>query len=281
MEQLHAFDDAMTDDLQSTFRENGVVCVRGLLDTPALKLAEAAFRWTVEHPGPRAAAVLAGRPGAFYQDHCNPEAFAAYRPLLCDTGLARRVAKLLSSQNLWLMYEQIWIKQGGATLATPWHQDLPYVSLTGEHLATAWINLHVVTKEDSLEFVSGSHRGPLYNPTAFDPNDATASMFADGVWPALPDIEATRTAWPIVSWPIEPGDVVIFHPAILHGGAPTREGRRRRTISLRFFGDHAFCAARPESDLTKYAGDDPTGQMTKAIPGSLFRHSGFPHLITA
>jgi ectoine hydroxylase-related dioxygenase (phytanoyl-CoA dioxygenase family) len=269
----------MNTDLQASFRQHGVVCVPGLLDLVGLTLAETAFRWTLEHPSRRAGDVLESEPGTFFQDHCHPDAFPAYRPLICDTGLAEFVADLLGTRNLWLMYEQIWLKQGGTTLPTPWHQDLPYVSQAGDHLATLWINLDPVAKEDSLEFVAGSHRGPLYNPTAFDARDASAALFTDSAWPPLPDIDATRSAWPIISWPVDPGDVIIFHPAMLHGGASTRAGQRRRTISLRFFGDHAFCAARPESVLTQHPGDDPTGQMTRVAPGSLFRHHGFPHLI--
>ncbi len=272
-------------DLQARFREDGVVFVRGALDRRGLDLAEGAYRWTLAHPGPWARQVLAGRPGAFYQDHANPDAFPEYRALLGETGLSDLVAGVLGSEGLWLLYEQIWLKEGGDTQRTPWHQDLPYVPLEGDHLATLWLNLDPVGKAESLEFVSGSHRGPLFNPTAFDPEDPSAAMYADGVWPDLPDIEANRAAWPIVSWAIEPGDVVLFHPATLHGGAPTRVGGRRRTISLRFFGDHAFCAERPEQGVAEVdrlrreeGPRDPIEEMALRPPGSLFRHPGFPRL---
>lgn len=272
-------------DLSERFRDDGVVCIRGALDRRGLDLAETAFNWTLAHPGPGAREVLAGRPGAFYQDHANPDAFPAYRALLCEAGLADLVAGVLGSERLWLLYEQIWLKEGEATLPTPWHQDLPYVPLEGDHLATLWLNLDPVDQADSLELVAGSHRGPLFNPTAFNPRDPAAAMFADGVWPPLPDIERNREAWPIVSWAIEPGDVILFHPAVLHGGAPTRAGGRRRTLSLRFFGDHAFCAARPEEGIAEAdrlrreeGGRDPIEEMALQPPGSPFRHPGFPRL---
>jgi ectoine hydroxylase-related dioxygenase (phytanoyl-CoA dioxygenase family) len=107
-------------------------------------------------------------------------------------------------------------------------------------------------------------------------------MFAEGVWPALPDIEAARASYDIISWAIEPGDIVIFHPGMLHGGAPTRSGQRRRTISLRFFGDQAYCAERPETGLAeidrlKHNQPDrhPIEQLARQPPGSLFRHPAF------
>jgi hypothetical protein len=58
--------------------------------------------------------------------------------------------------------------------------------MAGAHLATVWLNLDVVPLDRSLEFVRGSHRGPLYNPTAFDPDDPRAAMFGPGIWPSLP-----------------------------------------------------------------------------------------------
>jgi len=272
--------------LREQFLEGGVVCVAGALDAHAMKRAEAAFNWTRAHPGASAGDVLAGRPGAFYQDHGNPASYSAYHGLLHDTCLPDVVAGLSGSQNLWLLYEQIWLKEGADTRRTPWHQDLSYIPLEGDHLAVVWLSLDAVPADRALEFVRGSHRGPLYNPTAFDPDDDTASMFEEGVWPALPDIEASRGQWPIVSWAVRPGDLIVFHPAILHGGAPTRQGERRRTISLRFFGDHAFCAERPEQGLADVdrlkrgdGGRDPIEQMAMLPPGTLFRHDGFPKIL--
>ncbi len=137
----------------------------------------------------------------------------------------------------------------------------------------------------SLEFVRGSHRGPLYNPSAFKPDDASANLFDPAQWPPLPDVDAQRAAFDILSWAVEPGDAVIFHPAVLHGGAPTLAGVRRRTLSPRFFGDDAWCAARPHDGMANIDGlkHDDSGRhalkkMALAQPGSPFRYPDFPQL---
>jgi ectoine hydroxylase-related dioxygenase (phytanoyl-CoA dioxygenase family) len=276
---------AVSAEARAQWTADGVVLIRGALDADAMRCAEQAFQWSLEHPGPGARPVLDGKAGAFYQDHANPAAFAAYRELLCTTGLADLIGDVMGSEAVWLLYEQIWLKEHGDTLRTPWHQDLPYVPMAGTHLATAWINLDTVPLDRSLELVRGSHRGPLYNPTAFDPDDPRAAMFDADTWPSLPDLDAERDRWPIVSWAVAPGDVVVFHPAILHGGAATRAGERRRTISLRFFGDDATCAARPESglhDIDRLTRDDGRGDPMVAMAmqpaGSPFRHPAFPRL---
>jgi uncharacterized protein (TIGR02246 family) len=150
--------------------------------------------------------------GEFYQDLCNPAAprDERYERLLADSPLAPLVTRLWGDDEIWFMYEQVFLKEGGENRRTPWHQDAPYLSVEGEHLAVAWISLDPVAKEDSLEFVRGSHRATLYNTSAFDPDDETAPIY-DGL-PRLPDIERDRSQWDIVSWGTQPGDVLVFHP---------------------------------------------------------------------
>jgi ectoine hydroxylase-related dioxygenase (phytanoyl-CoA dioxygenase family) len=98
--------------------------------------------------------------------------------------------------------------------------------------------------------------------------------------PRLPDVEARRADFDIVSFAVEPGDVVVFHPAILHGGAATRPGTRRRTLSLRFFGEDATYAARPGMTQVVVGEAEATNvfQLLPATlsPGDPFRHPGFP-----
>ena len=272
-------------EFRTRFQQDGAVFLPGVLDARALQLARECFEWTLAHPGPGAGPVLLGTPGTFYQDQANPDSFPAYRDFLRDTVVADVAASLFGCENIWLMYEQIWLKDGADTRRTPWHQDLPYLPASGEHLLVMWTNLDAVEKDCSLEFIRGSHRGPLYNPSAFNPDDEAAHLFDPAVWPPLPAIEQARENFPILSWATQPGDVVVFHPAVLHGGAPTRAGVRRRTLSLRFFGDDAWVAARPHDGMANIDGlqhDDggrhPLKKMALATHGTPFRHADFPRL---
>ena len=99
----------------------------------------------------------------------------------------------------------------------------------------------------------------------------------------LPDIEAERAQWPVVSWATQPADVVIFHPAMLHGGGDTGPGQRRRTLSLRFFGEAVHVAQRPgrqpvEATQRHGAQVHPLTRMRAAADGSPFRDPAFPKL---
>ena len=168
------------------------------------------------------------------------------------------------------MYEQVFLKEGGESRRTPWHQDSSYLAVGGEHLAVAWITFDPVAREESLEFVKGSHRGPLYNGSRFELGDDTAPLYRGAALPRLPDIEAQRERFEIVSFAVAPGDVLLFHPAMLHGGAPTRPGQRRRTLTLRYFGPDARYEARPGR-----AGPRVRDFHERMKPGDPFRHEAF------
>jgi ectoine hydroxylase-related dioxygenase (phytanoyl-CoA dioxygenase family) len=278
-------DSAEIMDWRAAFAADGVIFLPAALSRSACRAAECVFDWSIANPGPYAGDVLAGAEGSFFQDHANPQALLRYGDFARETGLASLIAEVLETQNLWLLYEQVWCKEGGATRRTPWHQDLPYVPMAGHKMATAWISLDTVADAASLEFVRGSHLGPLFNPTAFSAEDERAAMFEDGIWPPLPDIETNRRGFPIVRWAVEPGDILLFHPAILHGGAPTIAGARRRTISLRVFGDDVTCCPRPDQgivEVDRLAADqsgDPIRILAGQPAGTLFRHPAFFRLV--
>ena len=142
---------------RQTYHDDGVVFLPQALDADALRLAEAAFDWSVAHPGPAHGSPFEGTPGAFYQDLCNPDAPTDehYRRLLADTPISRIVTSLWGDDEIWFMYEQIFLKEGGESRRTPWHQDSSYLPIDGRQIAVMWISFDPVEKQDSLV------KGPL------------------------------------------------------------------------------------------------------------------------
>jgi ectoine hydroxylase-related dioxygenase (phytanoyl-CoA dioxygenase family) len=266
--------DRITPEVVEQFETDGAVWLPGLLSRSWLTLIEAGLRRNVNNPGPNARTHYKGRPGAFYDDHCNYAAIPEYQRLLEDSPMADILVKLLKTENLWLFYDQIFIKEGGYSRRTPWHQDTPYFMADGSQIAGLWISLDPLTEAETLEVVAGSHRGPLYNGSAFDDQDDTVPVFDLVRFPRLPDIQRDRESWNIISWASKPGDVLIMHPSILHGGAEMREGGRRRTLSLRMFGDDVVYVERPG------AGHAPqfAGVSEVLRTGDPLRHPWFPKL---
>jgi ectoine hydroxylase-related dioxygenase (phytanoyl-CoA dioxygenase family) len=263
--------------LRKQFRSDGVVCIRSALDRDSMAMAEESYNWSLAHPGPYASQFQGtpGSPDKFYQDLLNGKVLTGYRHLLETSNAADIVAELWDSPDVWFFYEQVFLKEGGESRRTPWHQDASYLPIDGEQLAVMWITFDPVSKADCLEFVRASHHGILYDGSRFEPGDDTAPLY--GTLPRLPDIEAARDRFDILSWDVDPGDVLIFHPAMLHGGAPTHRARRRRTLSLRFFGDDAVFAPRPGNlGHTGENAETQFGEIKLRLgAGDSFRHPSF------
>src|SRR5215469_5942481 len=214
----------ISDSVRKEFYQNGVVFLERALDTEGIRMAQTAFDWSLEHPSPGAARFPSKDDAAaiFYQDLANPKAVAAYRNMLERSLAADIAAAIWGTDDVWFMYEQVFLKEGGKSRRTPWHQDSSYLPVDGEQLAVMWIPFEPLAKENSLELVRGSHRGPLYNGSRFDVADDTAPIYPEQVLPRLPNIEADRAQWDIVSWAMVPGDVLVFHP----GDAAWRSANR-------------------------------------------------------
>jgi ectoine hydroxylase-related dioxygenase (phytanoyl-CoA dioxygenase family) len=260
--------------LSETYARDGVVMLPGVLDQKALDEALAAWRWSVDNPGPGASRFASHSADAtFYQDLYNPRVLEGYEAMLRASPLPRVITDIWGTPEIWFMYEQVFLKEGGEARRTPWHQDSSYLTIAGNDWAVAWITFDAVSAADSLEFVRGSHKGVLYNGSSFQLGDDTAPLHPDAPMPRLPDIEANRAAYDIVSFAAELGDVVLFHPSMLHGGAPTHPGMRRRTLTLRFFGRDAVYDERPGP-----AGPRNEGVHKGMKSGDPFRHPSYLNL---
>lgn len=98
------------------------------------------------------------------------------------------------------------------------HQDNFYLKAEPGTCVAAWMALDPVDRENGcLEVVPGSHRWPILCTEKAD----TKVSFTDVTVP-LPDPEAA------VPVEMEPGDVLFFHGALVHGSAPNVTADRFR-----------------------------------------------------
>jgi hypothetical protein len=255
---------------REAYARDGVVFLPQVLDKTALQAAQEAWEWSLANPA-GGGKVPQATDSTFYQDLYNPKVLDGYRAMLEASPLAEVCARLWGSDHVWFMYEQVFLKEGGETRRTPWHQDASYLPVGGLDTAVAWITFDPLSQADSLEFIPGSHKGVLYNGSSFELGDDTAPLYQGSPMPRLPDIEGQRDKWTIVSWPVTPGDVIIFDFATLHGGAATHTGQRRRTLTLRFFGDRAVFA--PKTLISGLPNEPDMAVRMK--PGEPFRGTNF------
>jgi len=237
-------DYTVTNEHRNTFQQDGVVKLPGVIDAKLLEQLNRCFDRSVNNPGPIVFGSSEGDEFSFV-DYDNPESRAIYAKAVSDSPFGHIAATLWGSDFVGFLCEEIFWKKGKAA-TTPWHQDTSFLPWAGEHLANFWIPLVSHSAEYALQVVRGSHKGIMYDGTTFISDDPTEPLWGkNGNFPRLPNISADLTAdptsWDIVSFDVEPGDLIVMHPHCLHGGGAADEKMpERRTLVLRFFGDKAY-----------------------------------------
>lgn len=227
--------------LAADFARDGAVVIRGVLSPTQIETLRAGIDANLAAPSANAK-VASGPddPGHFIEDFCCWQDNPHYRALACQSDLPRLAAELTGAKRVRLYHDHMLTKAAGTRQATPWHQDQPYYNIEGRQTVSFWIPADPVPREASLEFIAGSHRGPWLMPRTFMDNEA--KWFPEGSLKELPDVDADPVRYPVLGWPVEPGDVVAFNMLSLHRAAGS--ATQRRVLSLRYTGDDVRHAPR-------------------------------------
>lgn len=259
---------------KTRYDADGAICLRQAFSAQDLHLIEEYYNYRIQNLTENKIDMRIPGGGTNVTDSGNTETWKSeqFKRMFRDTPLADLALKFCGGTHLWFYYEQVFLKEGKGR-RTPWHQDTSYLPVDGRNMIRFWITLDASPAESQLEFIKGSHNGVLYNGSRFEEDDDTLPLYVGSDMPILPDIQADRANWDILSWDITPGDALLFHPAILHGGAQNAEGQRRRTIALTFFGDDAHFAVRPNS----FADSGPV-VAAGAGESAVFKAAEFAHM---
>ena len=232
-----------TPEVIQAFARDGAVRLPGLLNADEVALLRGGIDANIAQPSPRAkVASRPDDPGFFIEDFCCWQDNDAYRRVIFESPLAAAAGLLMGSRQVRLYHDHMLTKEPGTRQRTPWHQDQPYYNVEGRQNVSFWIPVDPVRRHSTLEFVAGSHLGPWLMPRTF--MDSQARWFPEGSLRDLPDIEAARDRFPIIGWPVAPGDVIAFHMLSLHASGGVDGDTRRRVFSVRMLGDDATHAPR-------------------------------------
>ncbi|MEX2201283.1 MAG: phytanoyl-CoA dioxygenase family protein, partial [Dongiaceae bacterium] len=113
----------------ASFRRDGAVCLRGLFRDWVATLADGIAR-NMEAPSGDVK-IYDGGEGRFFGDYCNWQRIPEYRRFIFESPAARVAQILMGSRTVRLFHEHVLIKEPGADVPTPWHQDQPYYCVDG------------------------------------------------------------------------------------------------------------------------------------------------------
>ena len=232
----------VTQDTIEAFRRDGAAVLRGPFKD-WVEVLRAGIARNMAEPSADVR-IYQGQNGAgrFFGDYCNWARIPEYRDFIFNSEASHIGRQLMGSKSVRLFHEHVLVKEAGADVPTPWHQDQPYYCVDGTETVSLWIALDHVPRERTLEFVGGSHGwGKFFRPERFN---KTALNENDGLEP-VPDINGNRSGFNILGWELEPGDAVAFNYMTLHG-APGNNSKaeQRRAFSLRLMGDDVRYARR-------------------------------------
>lgn len=252
------------------FQIDGALCLRQILTQDEIALLRDGIDWNLASPSPRVKiASKPDDPGLFIEDFCTWQHNPCYQRFIFESPIAVIAGLLMGSKETRLYHDHMLVKEPGTRQRTPWHQDQPYYNVEGRQNCSLWIPVDPVSRDASLEFVTGSHLGPWLMPRSFMDNQA--KWFPEGTLAELPDIEAARENYPITGWEIAEGDLVCFHMLTLHSAAGVEHGQRRRVYSVRFLGDDMIHAPRTWTSSPEFPG------LAEEMPaGVRMEHPLFP-----
>lgn len=222
---------------RAAYDAEGAVCIREVFGDWVEPL-RAMIEKSITTPGPLVER-YSGNPekAGFFGDRYRWTFDPDVREFVFDSPAAKLAGEMMGASQTNIFCDHLFVKEPGADTPTPWHQDLPYWPLAGDQICSIWIALDEVTEDTGrLEFVGGSHRwNRKYRGKTF--SNSGADKYGMDL-EQMPDIDADRSKYNILSWNMMPGDCIFFHALAIHGASGNANAdRRRRAMSTRWLGD--------------------------------------------
>lgn len=230
----------ITDQDIAAYQRDGAVLIKGALLPEALRLLEAGVEEVYRELGKRYTRVssASGEGETIVHEYVTQDS-PSLRALLASGVVGEMGAALMQTPTAQLVLDQVFYKTKGPIVATPWHQDTPFLRVRGNELVRLWFPCDYSPRQLTVQVVRGSHRwNVVYNVGGEQPNEtmvvgrgnsSDSKGVGDAMLPPVPDIAHYRDSFDILSWDVEPGDMLAFQGNMLHGteGHPGHDRPRR------------------------------------------------------
>lgn len=221
----------LTEEEITSYERDGVVCLRGIYSPQWVETLTA----VLDDFYASSTNTMPGVSPTFKEAHWYWLENDVVRDFVLYGPTARIAQQAMRSSKVNFFYDQIFIKGAKTSDPTPWHHDMTFFPLAGSQISSIWTSVDAVDVDGSaLEFIAGSHKwGKRWKPVAIG-----GTVVSEEKLEALPDIDADRSEYDILSWSLEPGDALLFHAHTVHGARGNSSATKmRRAISTRWCGD--------------------------------------------
>lgn len=228
------------------FWTDGAVCARQVMPSAWIDRMATAVEQILVSPGP--AGQQWKRDRGFAHDLYMYTFHKDFRDFVFESPAVLLINQILKATTVRFFYDQLFVKEPGSTVRTEWHHDITFWPVAGEQVCSMWLPLDPVDRASSgLEYIRDSHRWPnRFQAIAINFDGEPFEIFPRAELEEVPNINADRDQYDIISWDFELGDVLLFHPATVHGsGANISQTRRRRAFASRWVGDDVVFTNSP------------------------------------
>lgn len=250
------------------YERDGVTCIRNVVSPEWIETLKRGTARAGANPSEFSIDLTGTAPGdspgespkrSFWGDFSLWQNFEEFRRFIFDSPISSVTADVVGSNRIQLFYDYLLVKEPVKGTRTAWHQDYPYYPVDGTDICSVWVAIDRTNLDNGgLEYVAGSHRwGPRLDKKSFtqvkanipatdqaelDRHEATV---AD-----LPDIDTRRADYEILSWDLEPGDVLVHHALAVHGAPANTANAVRRGYAVRWmYGDVIY---RPRANPSRH-----------------------------
>jgi ectoine hydroxylase-related dioxygenase (phytanoyl-CoA dioxygenase family) len=143
----------------AAYRRDGAVVLRGVLSADDLGLLERGVEEIFAAPGGMASRMKGadGRGGTVVDQ--LPSLSSQSLQAFLDRGIAAEIAaRMMEAPSAQFVLDQLFYKEAGRVLPTPWHQDTPFLRVRGDDMARVWLTCDPSPRELTVQLVRGSHR---------------------------------------------------------------------------------------------------------------------------
>ncbi|MFT7475394.1 MAG: non-heme Fe2+,alpha-ketoglutarate-dependent halogenase [Verrucomicrobiales bacterium] len=187
----------------------------------------------------------------------NPHlSFPFLAELVQDSRIVDAAAQIVGNDiSLWSTV--LFVKEPSTSAFVSWHQDAKYLSLAPDDHVTAWLALTSSTIENGcVSVIPETHRdGEMTHDDTFrDDNILTRGQ-------EVPGIDESS----VVHLELQPGQMSLHHPWLVHGSQPNRSNGRRVGIAMQTYMGADVRPLRGTHFVTHIRGAQPVDDF-KVVP---------------
>jgi ectoine hydroxylase-related dioxygenase (phytanoyl-CoA dioxygenase family) len=253
-------------DEVAAYHRDGAAIVKGILPAEWIEFMRAAVKRIMDLGLPCSQNYADDGGGRFFSQTFPWMFDDAFKAWATRGPIVDVAAAVISDPEVIFFFDQIFAKEAGSTKATPWHQDFPFVPMTGDQMLRIWVPMDTVSADGgAIHYLRGSHRwDTIYHPLGFKDIPEITDAYTDSPYADWPDFEADYDSYDWLVAEAEPGDLLLHHPMTIHGSLGNRTANDRRAVtsfyvgsstiwnphSANMFGNKSLCGHVTIPDLT-------------------------------